>query len=69
MEMIFASYFAGCAARVVQLTFSIVVQHFGVRVQFQGLGFGTGLLVRLVRGWIEVYRIDIFMRFCWATSL
>jgi len=60
-EMIFASYFAGCAARVVQLAFSTVVQHFGVRVQFQVLGFGTGLIVRLVRGRTEVYRIHIFI--------
>lgn len=67
--MIFASYFAGCAACVLQLAFRIVMQRFGVRVQFQGLGFGTGLIVRLVRDRTVVYRIHIFIRFCWATAL
>lgn len=43
-EMIFASYFAGCAARVVQLAFSTVVQHFG----------GTGAISRFGVG----YRFD-----------
>ena len=59
--MNFASYFAGCVARVVQLAFSTVVQYFGVRVQFQGLWFVTGLIVRLVRGRTEVYRIHVFI--------